>query len=402
MKNRIIITILTAAFCGCTGYTSAGQHAVPIYDKDPELGITAVPESMGRRYTEAFDRYTSVTAPSGGKIQIVAQNRITNEQILRARGILTHYLSDTDGLLFGGDKASVADMMAENGAVLSLLNYRDDGSNKTEVPAQSLFEEELPVDGSSWYTENQYEQHRDAGFEEILHLVHDYGIGVDGAGGQSGALPEVQKKIRSAQENAVNNKMWGIGSLAEGGWLAELKAENSLTQEYLAAVIDSWYGLWGAWNDSSVPESSTNGMWGGYIAKTRAEVETEDSDGAALAQSLFTPWLCYNSRIDSEFSGTFHMDFDAAVPYTHKSQYLKDITLTGSNDTSVKINSLNNNITGNSGSNTVIFSGDSADYTITSEDGTVKVSDSVTGRDGENVLKSVEYLSFGDKTIPAP
>jgi hypothetical protein len=48
--------------------------------------------------------------------------------------------------------------------------------------------------------------------------------------------------------------------------LKELTKENSLSQEYLASLVDSYYGLWGAWT-----ESNSHGMWGIYIAKTREE-----------------------------------------------------------------------------------------------------------------------------------
>ena len=46
--------------------------------------------------------------------------------------------------------------------------------------------------------------HRDAAFEEILHLIHDMGIGVDGSNSISNpALPEYQAEIRAAQINAI-------------------------------------------------------------------------------------------------------------------------------------------------------------------------------------------------------
>ena len=54
------------------------------------------------------------------------------------------------------------------------------------IDAQPLYEDETPVDGSRWYLRNNWE-HRDAGFEEIFHLVHDAGIGTY----QPGALPVV-------------------------------------------------------------------------------------------------------------------------------------------------------------------------------------------------------------------
>jgi Ca2+-binding RTX toxin-like protein len=398
LKTLFFLLIIITGLSSCKSPTQAQNNDI-IYAKDPELRITAVPEVMGSRYVNAFDRYTEIIAPNGGAIRIVAQNRITNEQIVRARNILQHYLTDVPGTLYGADKSQVANKMAENSAVLALLNFRDDGSNKTRVPAQSLFEEELPVEGHPWYMDNQYNEHRDAAFEEILHMVHDYGIGVDGKGGQAGAVPAYQALIRKAQESALTNNRWAIGMNPDEGWLKELKAENSLTQEYLASVIDSWYGLWGAWNDSSVPESSERGMWGFYIAKTREEVQSEDPDGAAIAEMFFADYLNYNARIDSSLSGTFSLQFDKSLLYTHKSRYLKDITLTGELDSSVRVNSFDNDLTGNSGVNTALFSGKESEYTITKENGDSVVKDTIANRDGVNTLRSFEALKFSDRTV---
>lgn len=398
LKAFLFQFLIIIMFSSCTNLMMK-QYSDPIYDKNPELGITAVPEVMGSQYVNAFDRYTEIIAPNGGAIRIVAQNRITNEQIVRARNILQHYLTDVPGTAYGSDKSEVANKMAENSAVLALLNFRDDGSNKTRVPAQSLYEEELPVEGHPWYMENQYNEHRDAAFEEILHMVHDYGIGVDGRGGNPGALPAYQAKIRGAQELALSNGLWGIGMNPDEGWLKELKAENSLTQEYLASVVDSWYGLWGAWEDSSVPESSERGMWGFYIAKTREEVETEDPQGAGIARMFLADSLSYNARIDSSLSGVFSLRFDESLPYTHKSRYLKDITLTGELDSSLRVNSFDNDLTGNSGINAVVFSGKESEYTITKQNDLTVVTDSIAGRDGVNTLRYFEILEFTDGTV---
>lgn len=402
LKSFLLIQIAVLTACSSPLGSSGGggklsEHAKPIYEKDEPRGITAVPSDMGSEYLNHFDRYTELVAPSGGKIRIVAQNRITNEQILRARGVLSHYLSDKSGTLFGGTKAAVADRMASNAAVLTILNYRDDGSNKTEASGQSLFEEELPVEGTGWYMENRYEAHRDAAFEEILHMVHDYGIGIDGKGGLPGALPEYQRKVRAAQR-AATGTIWGFGA-DQAAWLRELEKENSLSQEYLAAVIDSWYGLWGAWNDPSVANSSQTGMWGFYLPKTRAEVGTEDPAGAALAQEFFCEWVNYDVRIDAGFGGMFSLRYDPTLPYTHKSRYLKDITFTGSKDCSVRPNGYDNSITGNEGWNRVHLSGNAAEYALTSSDGVSILEDKVGGRDGRNTLKAVEELVFKDKSV---
>ncbi len=353
---------------------------------------TTIPANLGSFYIQNFNRYTKVMTPNGDSIDIVAQANLTDEQIIRCRSVLEFYLTDYPGSEYGADKSAVANKMAENGAVLCLMNGAD-GSNPigNQVTGQPLYQNEIQVEGHPWYMNQNYE-HRDATFEEILHFVHDNGIGVDGNATFIGVLPAYQAEIRAAQQNALTNNLWGIGA---SGWIQELTQENSLTQEYLAAVVDSYYGLWGAWT-----ESSTHGMWGMYIAKTRAEIATEDPMGYALmTNKFFHPYLTYNARIDAGFNGNFSLKFDAAKPYTHHSRYLKDITLLGSNNNTVTVNELDNNITGNAGVNTVIFSGASTEYTINTSGGVTTVRDNTGNRDGANTLSNIEKLQFTDTVI---
>ncbi|PID30663.1 MAG: hypothetical protein CR982_00930 [Candidatus Cloacimonadota bacterium] len=303
------------------------------------------------------------------------------------------YLTNYPGSQYGSDKSEVANQMAENNALLCLLNGQDDGTNpiSDQVTGQPLYKNEIQVEGGEWYMNQDYD-HRDASFEEILHFVHDNGIGVDGPNTLPGALPLYQAEIRAAQENALSNNLWGIG---QEQWIQELTAENSLTQEYLASVVDAYYGLWGAFT-----ENETNGMWGFYVGKTREDMEIDDPMGYALMDNkFFHPYLTYNARIDSSLNGNFSLKFDASKPYTHHSRYLRDITLLGSNNNTVTVNELNNSIKGNKGVNTVIFSGLSEEYTITEENGITIVSDKVENRDGVNSLSKVEKLKFIDQTI---
>ena len=321
----------------------------------------------------------------------MAQSNITDAQIIRCRGVLTHFLTDYPGSEYGADKRAVANRMAANGAILLLMNGEDNGQNPVEVPGQPLYQNEIQVEGHRWYLEQDY-NHRDATFEEILHLVHDYGIGVDGHNALPGALPAWQAEIRAAQQNALANGLWGTGAPE---WISELTRENSLSQEYLAAVIDSYYGLWGAWT-----ESSTHGMWGIYTAKDRAEIATEDPVGYQLLNhKFFHPYLTYNARIDADFEGTFSLAFDPSLPYTHHARYLKDITLSGARNTGVRVNQWDNDITGNDGINTVIFSGRANEYTLVTLAGVTTVADRVAARDGVNTLRSVERFQFTDRII---
>ena len=387
MKNIILLSII---FSSCSNDSSIDQ---PMGKANPELRIeNIIPNSLGKEYSNNFNRYTNVVTPNGGKIHIVAQSNLTDEQIVRARSTLEHFLENYPGSKYGSDKSELANKMSENGAILTLLNGQDDGNNPVEVNGQALFENEIQVEGHPWYINQEYNNHRDATYEEILHLVHDYGIGIDGHNSFPGAMPEYQSEIREAQKIALSNNLWGIDAER---WINELIDENSLTQEYLAALIDSYYGLWGAWTDSN-----THGMWGIYVAKTRDEILKEDSIGAEIMNNkFFHPHLTYNARIDSSFNGNFSLRFDSSKPYTNHSQYLKDITLLGSNDISVSINQLDNNITGNQGINTVIFSGNSSEYIINISDNKASVIDKISDRDGINILQNIEKLEFKDQTI---
>ncbi|PID48271.1 MAG: hypothetical protein CR967_00675 [Proteobacteria bacterium] len=362
--------------------------------KDGTSISTTIPSNLGAVYNSTnFNRYTSVKTPNGGSIHIVAQDKITNEQIIRCRNILKHYLTDFKGSMYGSDKSAIANNMAKNGAILALLNGQDDGSNplSTKVTGQPLYQNEIQVEGGAWYMAQNYE-HRDAAYEEILHLVHDKGIGVDGAGGSIGAAPEYQAKIREAQQNALTNNLWAIGT--EASKITEWRNENSLSQEYLASVVDSYYGLWGAYT-----QSGSNGMWGMYVGKTREDTKTDDPMGYALMGQFFHPYITYNAQISASLNGNFSLKFDSLKPYTNHSRYLKDVTLLGSNNNSVSVNELDNIITGNSGINTVIFSGNSSEYDMSkSSDGTAIIIDNL-GRDGKNKLYSIEKLQFNDKTM---
>jgi len=388
------IVILANIACNKDSTTSPSPSPIPTtptYQTDASLGIEFVPASLGSVYRSNFQRYTKIVTPKGGSIHIVAQSRISNEQMVRARNVLQHFLTDLPGSQYGADKSAIANKMAENEAFLLLLNGSDNGRTEVHADGQWLFEEEMQVEGHSWYVNQNY-GHRDATYEEILHLVHDFGIGVDGPNTQPGAASQFQTEIRAAQQNALSSNLWGIGATE---WIDELTEENSLSQEYLAAVIDVYYGLWGAWQGSA-----THGMWGLYVAKTRDEIAPEDPMGGELMdKEFFHSYLTYNARIDAGFEGTFSLKFDVSIPYTHHSQYLKDITLTGTKDSGARVNGFDNDITGNDGINTMIFSGNYTEYTVDASGTDITVTDEQAARDGTNTLRGIEKLQFSDQTI---
>lgn len=371
-------------------------------------GVVALPTTVSSTWANnGFVKYTKLVTPNGQAIHFVAQNQLSDAQIVRSRNILEFYLTNVPNTQYGTDKTVVANKMAENDAILLLLNGADGEGNEPNLPGQYLFEDEIAVEGHNWYINNDFD-HRDAAFEEILHLMHDTGIGVDGPNSYPGALPAYQTEIRAAQVDGLANNLWGLGA---PGWIQELTQENSLSQEYLASVVDVYYGLWGAWTEEP------GGMWGIYVAKTRAEMATLDPTGLALMPKYFSPFINVNMDIDPSFNGTFYMAFDASTPYTHKSQYLQHCTLTGSNASNLSGNDEYNRLCGNDNNNQLegkkdndrldgkdgtdiaIFTGASTEYTISNQGDLTIVTDNTPNRDGIDTLLNIETIRFTDQDI---
>ncbi len=306
-----------------------------------EAVVIPMPERYADLETDGYDRYTELLAPDGQPVRLFAQDQLSTAQILRARNLLRFFLTDVEGSSYGTDKSSVLQWMADNQAALALPNGAD-GDSPFRLDAQPLYAEELPVEGSSWYLDNDY-HHRDAGFEEIFHLVHDMGIGTD----WPGALPDYQSELLAEAEAALEDGRWGIPIDPEvEDWINELRAEGSLAQEYIAAVIDSYYGLWGPWDEDE------GGMWGIYLAKTREEVYSHDPAGAALLEAFLPPMMDgYEAVLDPDFAGSFSLVFDDDEPFTHKSRYLVTVRLTGSEDAGIVGNDADNVLMGNLGDN---------------------------------------------------
>ncbi|QDU34472.1 hypothetical protein KS4_25420 [Poriferisphaera corsica] len=388
-RIAIALTCLVLQFVGAA-------HLVADIDKteympNPNLGITGIPADLEPEYKKAFNRYTEIIAENGKPIRIFAQNRLRNEQIIRSRSILEHYLTNLADSKFGHDKSKIGNAMANNHAQLLLLNGADGEGREVYIDGQPLYENEIQVEGHRWYMNQSYDDHRDASYEEILHLVHDTGIGVDGINSLPGEAPMFQKAIRSAQVGAMKNRLWGV---LDREWINELRRENSLSQEYLAAAIDAYYGLWGAWD-----EDPTKSMWGLFDVRDREAMKTKDAPGYAAITDFFHPYFTYNARIDENFKGVFSLRFNGMLPYTNHSRYLKDITLLGNHDIDVVVNELDNSITGNDGVNTVIFSGSFEEYIITQQTSGLIVKDLLPARDGVNTLFDIEQLQFSDQRI---
>ncbi|MCH2148438.1 MAG: hypothetical protein MK095_03305 [Phycisphaerales bacterium] len=364
-----------------------------------EFGIRPLDESKRRLRREGFTKYAEVIAPNGKSIRIIAQPGVRNIAVARARNLLQFFLTDVPGSRYGADKSAVANAMADNRAMLMMPEGRHIEGREPHVNAQPLFEDETPVDGSTWYLQSDWD-HRDAGFEEIFHLVHDAGIGTF----QPGALPAYQEALDAEARASIKDGRWGI-SIDPGvqDWLEELEEEDSLAQEYIASVIDTYYGLWAAFDERP------GGMWGIYCAKTRDELDTKDPRGRALLEAFLPPMMNgYEALIDPDFTGTFLLTYDTNHPYTHKSRWYVDARLTGTNNSNLTGNASDNTLTGNAGDNmldggpgtdTAMFRGPRSDYTIERLERGTRVQDAQHDRDGTDTLINIEHLRFADGTI---
>ncbi|WP_068087766.1 hypothetical protein [Polycladidibacter stylochi] len=412
MKKYIKIAafLSTAVLASCsdsfrTFPESDGTIVFPetINTKASEDGIVVLPETVPGPYKEMFKYYTSVTAPNGKPIHILIQDKWSREKIIKGRNVLKHILTNAPGTKYGANKVAVANSLANQQAAMIFLNDSSglEDPNLEEImlhgtvtKLQDLRENEITVEGSPDYLQHKT---RDAAFEEILHFVHDYGI--------KKVLPDFQKEIEAATDAAS----------AKGfqGW-PEDEPENH-NNEYFAAVYDVYLDLWkqlptvyeGEDIVGEVPEGTTH--FGAYpFATNRQDLKKNDPAGYAIIKDFFPPYLTYKATLPASFKGQFLMVEQEGVAYSHKSQHLLKVALSGRENAGIIGNKYNNTFWGNAGNNqingnkgldTVVFRGKASQYTIEKNANKVVVRDHKSGRDGVDTLTNIEKLKFADKTI---
>lgn len=366
-----------------------------------EFDIVYSTDKLGGEAKKYYSKYIEYTAPNGKPIRILAQDKVSNEQLLYAYSLLSFYLESSHDY----DKSDIANTMANNDAVLVMPNGADrDGNTPSQaIIGQPQYELETANPGSKWYIDNDY-KHRDSAFEEIFHLVHSTGIGFNES---ELADPKMSDAIYKGMKNALPESkldwgkkgLWGLGakvSLIE--WSME---QGSQEAEYIISVIDAYYGLWCAY-----PEPGA--IFGEYACKDRDQVAEKDPLGLAAVESYLPPNITSMMRIDPSFEGTFKTNLDKENPYTYKSRYLLNIRLTGNNNSNIEGNDNDNIFMGNSGTNNidgkdgrdiVQMMGSSEEYKIIYNNNEVMVIDSIEGRDGKNILTNIECLRFIDNDI---
>ncbi|WP_421845272.1 hypothetical protein [Mycobacterium sp.] len=354
--------------CGADVFGQAGSKA------EQEKGF-------GKRYELVMDGQPVM--------RFLIQDAITQAQLERAVRVTEFYLKDVPGSAYGSDKSGVRKQLAANNATMLLLNGADGESSVPRIQGQPLYASEIAAEGSRWYVINDPE-HRDAALEEIFHQVHDNGIGTN----RPGALPQYQAVLLAGAKKALADGRWAKSAPA---WVAELEAEGSLAQEYIASVIDTWYGMW-----AHSPDGNEI-----YRFSTREEVRNEDPDGAQLIRDFLPNTLEYEAYIDPSFNGSFTLTKSADTVYSGKSQYLRGARLTGENAAGLIGNDLDNTLRGNQSDNQLDGAGGTdvaiychaADLYAVTRDGADVI---VTGPDGTDTLSNIERVHFLDGTRNVP
>lgn len=383
-------------------------------------GIVPLSENVPQVFRDVFVKYTKILAPNGKSIHILAQDGWTDDQVKKGRNVLEFILTDFSGSEYGNDKSAVANAMANRKAAMVFFNTEPELREAmkgplgkvTDLSMQDLRANECPAEG-----DDDYMNHitRDASFEEIWHLVHDYGV--------KQVLPDMIAEMRTANDTA-----------AEKGWRAWPEDEpDEHPNEYVGVLIDNYYDLWTvrprlyegrAIAPEDVPEGQSH--FGRYFAGSRARMKELDPAGYALVQKFFPPYLTYTPELPESFEGTFSLEFDETLLYTAKSQHLVNVTLTGNNAANLIGNAYDNVLTGNAGNNiltggdgndtllggagndilhggdgedTAVFSGPRSEYVIKIHNKDSTVTDNKPDRDGEDSLRNIEILKFSDQVV---
>ena len=373
-------------------------------------GIVALPSDVPELFRKHFVKYTRILAPNGRPIHILAADGWTTDQIRHGRDVLEFLLADHPGSAYGHDKSDIANAMADRKATMVFFNTEEDMEAAAEelfrgadLSMQDLRANECPAPGDPDYMAHAT---RDAAYEEIWHLIHDYGV--------KPTRPEMIAEMREANETA-----------AASGWQAWPDDEpEEHPNEYVGVLIDNYFDLWTVHPTlyearpiapGDIPDGQSH--FGRYFAGSRRAMREQDPSGYALVEKFVPPHLTYTPYLPEDFGGTFSLALDPGTAYTFKSQHLRNVTLTGSGDADLVGNDAPNVLTGNDGLNRLtgaggddtldgaggrdiaVFSGPRADYEVVIDGAVATVLDSVDGRDGTDTLRDVESLRFADGDV---
>ncbi|MCT4590674.1 MAG: hypothetical protein N4A71_22800 [Carboxylicivirga sp.] len=255
MKNCFLPVIVAVVMA----LSSCGKEK--LYADLSKLSGTGVieigPHNVSGKIGEVFSKYIYVTAPNGGRIEIFGTSGVSKDQMIYARDIMHQYLT-CDGTVYKTrHKEIIANSMANKRSALVFWDTQEQyEANISKVSGAGYNVQDL------YATESLGSGHRDASYEEILHLIHNYGI--------APTLFEYQAKLQKANDDAITKGIWNP-------WGDDLPKAD-FDDEYFAAVMDCYLGLW---------EGQGGTMGGSYKPSSREEIKEQDPVAYQLIMDLF-------------------------------------------------------------------------------------------------------------------
>ncbi len=409
IKTSLSALALFAAGCGGGGSSAPAVNptaSLDDIDTSGELdGVVPLPPTVDGRIRAVFDKYSNLDAPSGERVHFLGQPGVSDERLFRVKAVFEQLVTDVPGSSLGADKAGVLDAVAALDTTIVVVEEQQtfDVNDASVASFISLFEGlYASVNCSNVIQEGSPEfllpdPAIDDTLLETSGILLRFGLGA--------TVPQFSEALTSARLNA---EAQGIYRPAAG------QAQGLADAEFLGLSLSVYYGVWG--HDPS--GEGTSGSEGEYDFCDRSSMAAGDPNTVALIESFFAPSQSFPAYLASTFSGTFEMQFDPAIAYTHRSRYLERAGFRGATSGRINGNELDNTflggdlddqfegrggddrIEGDLGVDEAYFSGPSTEYTIVPVDATVtRVTDTVPGRDGVDDVRQVTRLRFTDVTI---
>lgn len=413
LRTSLLTALALALFsCGGSGGDSSSQGPGASGPGDtldaidltgaPE-GIVDLPPSVDPRIRAVFARYAAITAPSGGRIHILARPGVEDALIFRTRGVLQQHLGDVPGSTLGSNKDSVKNAMAARDAVLAIAaNSADfDGGDPAVQDVLAMFGGAL----EAVYTSDMVQEGSAA--YVLPSPQTDATLGLT-------ALFVLRQGLRSVQPGFQTNLDAATAAAVAGGWYTLPPGVDpaDADETYLAVAIDTYYGIWG----HDPLGNGRAGRAGEFEFNTRSAMDGGAPAMVAVIRSFFPTFCSYPAFLDDSFSQTFEMTFTPTIAYTHRSRYLQRVGLrengmaAGANG-----NEFDNVFIGNEGDDrfagrggndiadmrggddTLELTGAMAEYNVTeTSPGVFRVEDTVQNRDGIDDVRGAEHLQFSD------
>ncbi|MDG1049339.1 MAG: hypothetical protein P8R46_03955 [Planctomycetota bacterium] len=406
------LSALALVATGCGGGSTTSAPAVDPtasldeIDTSDELdGVVPLPTTVDDRIRAVFDKYAHLDAPSGERVHFLGQPGVSDERLFRVKAVFEQLVTAAPGTSLGADKRGVLDAVAALDTTIVVVEEQQafDLSDAMVASFTQLFDGlYASVDCSTVVQEGSPEYLLpdpaiDGTLLETSGILLRFGLGA--------TVPDFAEALTLARLHAESQ---GLYRPVAG------QQQGQADADYLGLILSVYYGVWG--HDPS--GQGTSGGSGEYDFCDRSTLQAGDPGALALIESFFAPSQAFPAYLASSFSGTFEMQFDPALAYTHRSRYLERAGFRGDITGRINGNELDNTflggdladqfegrggadrIEGDRGADEAFFTGLSSEYTIVAVDSTVtRVTDTVPGRDGADDVRQVTRLHFSDQII---